>query len=58
MSRRPQTSRQRDVTKAVKAVVAAGARVSEVSVDNEGRIIVRVYDRDKTSGPELNEWDQ
>jgi hypothetical protein len=35
MSRRPCVFRQRDVTKAVKAVVAAGVVVAKVEVDRD-----------------------
>jgi hypothetical protein len=40
MARGPSTFKQRDVTAAVKAVVAAGVEVARVEVGNDGRIIV------------------
>jgi nitrate reductase NapAB chaperone NapD len=40
MARRASTFRQRDVTAAVKAVVAAGVEVARVEVDKEGKIVV------------------
>jgi hypothetical protein len=42
MSRRPCIFRQRDVTKAVKGVAAAGVPVAKVEVDNTGKIVVVV----------------
>jgi hypothetical protein len=58
MSRGPATFRQRDVTKAVRAVASAGMAVVKVEVDKDGKIIVVVGAPDKTGGPERNEWDQ
>jgi len=58
MSRGPQNFRQRDVTKAVRAVAAAGMSVAKVEVDKAGKIIVVVGKPDKTKEPEQNEWDQ
>jgi hypothetical protein len=40
MSRRPSAFRQSDLTKAVKAVVAAGLEVAGVEVDKAGKIVV------------------
>jgi hypothetical protein len=40
MGRHPCTFRQADVTKAVKAVVAAGLEVAGVEVDRAGNIVV------------------
>jgi hypothetical protein len=59
MSRGPQTFRQRDVTRAIKAVVAAGVDVLRVEVDKDGRIIVvaaqgNQNDRMRDGG---SEWD-
>jgi hypothetical protein len=47
MSRGPQTFRQRDVTKAVKAVAAAGMSVAKVEVDKAGKIVVIVGEREE-----------
>jgi hypothetical protein len=61
MSRGPQTFRQRDVTKAVKAVVAAGMTVAVVKVQPDGTIVVSVGESDKNAASadgEVNEWDR
>jgi hypothetical protein len=53
------TFRQGDVTKAVKAVVAAGVHVVRVEVDRVGRIVIIVGEpvaADRTK--EANEWDR
>jgi len=60
MSRAPQTFRQRDVTKAVKGVTAAGVMVAKVEVDKAGKIVVVVVGADKTQDPAdtgTNSWD-
>jgi hypothetical protein len=57
MSRGPQTFRQRDMTRAVRAVAAAGMSVAKVEVDKDGRIIVVVGEADKTKPDKHNEWD-
>jgi hypothetical protein len=52
------TFRQGDVTKAVKAVVAAGVHVARVEVDREGRIVVVAgKPADSVVAAEANEWD-
>jgi hypothetical protein len=40
MSRGPATFKQRDLTRAVKAVVAAGLAVARVEVDKDGKIVI------------------
>jgi hypothetical protein len=60
MSRRPSSFRQRDLTRAVKAVIASGLRVAGVKVSAQGDIEVvtgdeRVHDSPPPGG---NEWDQ
>jgi hypothetical protein len=56
MSRRPCVFRQRDVTRAVKAVAAAGVTVAKVEVDKDGKIVVVVGEAGKTQ-PNANEWE-
>ena len=59
MARSPLTFRQGDVTRAVRAVVAAGKSVAKVRVERDGAIIVIIGDPDKTIVPlERNEWDK
>ena len=56
MTRRPSSFRQRDVTRAVKAVVTAGLRVSGVKIDPQGAIeIVTGDERVQDSNP-LDTW--
>jgi hypothetical protein len=58
MSRGPSTFKQSDVTKAVKAVVAAGVDVARVEVDKEGRIVVVAGKPVPEAGRGGNEWDR
>jgi hypothetical protein len=57
MRRGPKTFRQRDMTRAIRAVAAAGMSVAQVMVDKDGRIVVVVGEDGKTDAPEVNEWD-
>jgi len=60
MSRRPSSFRQRDLTRAVKAVIAAGLHVAGVKVSAQGDIEV-VTGEEKTQDPSTegeNEWDR
>jgi hypothetical protein len=38
--RAPSTFKQRDLTKAVKAVVAAGVDIARVEIDRDGKIVI------------------
>ena len=61
MPRAPSKFRQGDVTRAVKAVVAAGVDVREVVVDSSGQIRVIAGKPDAANLPqvgEANEWDR
>ena len=40
MARTPSTFRQQDVTKAVRAVAAAGVHIARVEIDNAGKITI------------------
>jgi hypothetical protein len=60
MTRRPSAFRQSDLTKAVKAVIAAGLHVAGVKVSAQGDIEV-VTGGDRAEDPptqEGNEWDR
>jgi len=60
MARAPSTFRQQDVTRAVKAVTAAGVNIARIEIDKSGKIVII------TAGPinqpgkmrEANEWDR
>jgi hypothetical protein len=60
MSRRPCVFRQRDVTRAVKAVTAAGVAVAKVEVDRDGKIVVVVGEpsQNPLTSNGGNEWDR
>ena len=49
MSRRPQTFRQRDVTRAVRAVSLAGAVISSVEISVDGKIVVVVESQQQSA---------
>jgi hypothetical protein len=60
MARAPSTFRQQDVTRAVKAVAAAGVNIARVEIDKAGKIVIitaAAVDRLGES-TEANEWDR
>jgi hypothetical protein len=60
MSRAPSTFRQQDVTRAVKAVAAAGVHIARIEIDKAGKIvIITVGGTDHlATATEANEWDR
>jgi hypothetical protein len=61
MIRAPLPFRQRDVTRAVKAVIAAGLAVITVQINPQGTIEVETAKPKESSGEasaEDNEWDR
>jgi hypothetical protein len=60
MARAPSTFRQQDVTKAVKAVAAAGVHIARVEIDKTGKIVIITVDATGRPGEmtEANEWDR
>jgi hypothetical protein len=56
--RRPSAFRQGDVTKTVKAVIAAGLRVVGVKVGADGKIEVVTAGDGENQPPGGNEWDR
>ena len=57
MARAPAIFRQGDVTRAVRAVVAAGQAVARVEIDPNGKIVV-VMVREPDEREEENSWDR
>ena len=60
MAREPSTFRQQDVTRAVKAVTAAGVHIARVEIDKTGKIVIITADTTGRPGEtkEVNEWDR
>jgi hypothetical protein len=56
MSRAPSTFRQQDVTRAVKAVAAAGVGIARVEIDKAGKITIIALN-DAVTRTAVNEWD-
>ena len=59
-NRRPCVFRQRDVTKAVRAVAAAGMQIDRVEVDKTGKIVIVTGKDlgDSSNNSPANEWDE
>ena len=59
-NRRPCFFRQRDVTKAVRAVAAAGMQIDRVEVDKTGKIVIVTGKDlgDSSNNSPANEWDE
>jgi hypothetical protein len=60
MARAPSTFRQQDVTRAVKAVTAAGVHIARIEIDKSGKIVIITGDPTDQPGEmtEANEWDR
>ena len=60
MARAPSTFRQQDVTRAVRAVTAAGVHIARVEIDKTGKIAIIAADAAGRAGEstEANEWDR
>jgi hypothetical protein len=60
MSRGPSIFRQQDVTRAVKAVTAAGVHIARIEIDKSGKIVIITADPTGRPGhmTEANEWDR
>ena len=58
MARAPSTFRQQDVTRAVKAVTAAGVAIARVEIDKAGKITIITSSEERSSDREANEWDR
>jgi hypothetical protein len=60
MPRAPSTFRQQDVTKAVKAVAAAGVHIARIEIDKAGKIVIITGGATDQLGEntEANEWDR
>jgi hypothetical protein len=60
MPRAPSTFRQQDVTRAVKAVTAAGVNIARIEIDKSGKIVIITTHPSDQPGEttEANEWDR
>jgi hypothetical protein len=60
MARAPSTFRQQDVTRAVKAVTAAGVHITRIEIDKSGKIVIITARPPDQAGEtkEANEWDR
>jgi hypothetical protein len=60
MARAASTFRQQDVTRALRAVTAAGVHIARVEIDKSGKIVIIIADPTDQPGEttEANEWDR
>jgi hypothetical protein len=60
MARAPSTFRRQDVTRALKAVAAAGVHIARIEIDKTGKIVIITADATNRPGElmEANEWDR
>ena len=60
MARAPSAFRQQDVTRAVRAVTAAGVHIARVEIDKTGKIVIITANATDHGGEtrEANEWDR
>src|SRR5215471_14209541 len=58
MARAPSAFQQQDVTRAVKAVTAAGVHIARIEIDKSGKIVIITADPTGRPGQmtEANEW--
>jgi hypothetical protein len=58
MARAACTFRQRNVTRAIRAVEAAGKKIKKVEVDKDGKVVIEIAQDDDDAGDsDRNEWD-
>jgi hypothetical protein len=57
MTRAPATFRQQDVTRAIRAAIAAGVDIARIEVAKDGTIVI-VTAADTELKAETNEWDR
>jgi len=58
MSKGPHTFKRRDVTRAIKAALAAGVQVAKAEIDpHTGKIILVFGDPEKSKAAEPGTWD-
>jgi hypothetical protein len=58
MARAPSTFRKQDVTRAVKAVAAAGVHIARIEIDKAGKIVIITGRTEPGDTTEANEWDR
>ncbi len=60
MARAPSTFRQQDVTRAVKAALAASVHIARIEVDGTGKIAIVTTEAPdaQSEAAEANEWDK